>query len=94
MSMKQHIVVYRQSDRVKSTQLSQALHGYKDYSNHGEYVYHRDGLLDEILFKKVMNGVFIVREKDVEEFKKLLDKYDATYYIGPVEISSESLDSL
>lgn len=51
-------------------------------------------MLDKITFKKIYNGVFIVREKDAEKFKKLLDKYDATYYIGPVKFSSESIDSL
>lgn len=89
-----YVVIYRQSDRTKSAQLSQALNGYKDYSNHGKYVYHRDGLLDEISFKKIMNGVFIVKEEDVEAFKKLLDKYNATYYIALIKTSSESLDSL
>jgi len=92
--MKAKIIVYKQPNKSKSVQLSRALHGYTDRSNHGQYSYKRDGLLDKITFKKIYNGVFIVREKDAEKFKKLLDKYDATYYIGPVKFSSESIDSL
>jgi len=92
--MNAKIVVYKQPNKSKSVQLSRALHGYIDRSNHGQYTYERDGFLDKITYKKVYKGVFILREKDAEEFKKLLDKYDATYYIGPVEISSESLDSI
>ena len=86
------IIVYKQPNKSKSAQLSRALNGYKDYSNHGKYAYKRSGLLDQIAYKKIFNGVFLVEKKDAEKFIKLLDKYDVTYYIGVLEKPTSPVD--
>ena len=86
------IIIYKQPNKSKSVQLSRALHGYKDYSNHGKYAYKRPGLLDQITYEKIFNGVFLVEKKDAEKFIKLLDKYDVTYYIGVLEKSTSPVD--
>lgn len=83
------IVVYRQSDKSKSVQLSRSLHGYMDSSNYGKYSYKRKGLLEEIPYLKLMNGVFILREEDSDRLVELLEKYQAEFYAGPVTKTSE-----
>ncbi|KXB05374.1 hypothetical protein AKJ50_01095 [candidate division MSBL1 archaeon SCGC-AAA382A13] len=84
------IIVYKQPNQSKSVQLSRSLHGYTDKSNYGEYSYKRKGLLDKIPYQKLMNGVFILREKDADKLIELLEKYQAQYYAGPIEKTSKT----
>lgn len=86
------IIVYKQPNKSKSVQLSRALHGYKDYSNHDDYTYKRLGFLDQIPYEKIFNGVFLVKKKDAEKFIQLLEKYEVTYYVGALEKTTSSVD--
>lgn len=86
------IIVYKQPNKSKSVQLSRALHGYKDYSNHGDYTYKRSGLLDQISYEKIFNGVFLVKKKDAKKFIQLLEKYEVAYYVGVLEKTTSSVD--
>ena len=86
------IIVYKQPNKSKSTQLSRALHGYRDYSNHGKYSYKRAGLLDQISYEKIFNGVFLVKKKDASKFIQLLERYDVTYYAGNIRKTSSPVD--
>ena len=86
------IIVYKQPNKSKSAQLSRALNGYKDYSNYGKYSYKRKGLLDKIAYKKLFRGVFLVKNKDADEFIQLLDKFDVAYYTGTIEKMSSPVD--
>lgn len=75
-------------------QLSRALHGYTDYSNHGKYRYKREGLLNKIPYYKVFSGVFILKENDSDKFIELLKRYDVEYYAGPIESTSTTTEVL
>jgi hypothetical protein len=86
------IIVYKQPNKSKSVQLSRALHGYTDHSNHGDYSYKRSGLLDQIPYVKIFNGVFLLKKKDVNKFIQLLEKYDVMYYVGNINKTSASID--
>ena len=86
------IIVYKQPNKSKSVQLSRALHGYTDHSNHGNYSYKRDGLLDKIPYKKIFNGVFLVKRKEASKFIQLLEKYDVIYYAGNIKKTSSPVD--
>lgn len=86
------IIVYKQPNKSKSVQLSRALHGYADYSNHGKYSYKRSGLLDQISYVKIFNGVFLVKKKDASKFIQLLEKYDVIYYAGNIKKTSSPVD--
>ncbi|KXB01988.1 hypothetical protein AKJ45_03785 [candidate division MSBL1 archaeon SCGC-AAA261F19] len=90
--MRLTLIVYKQSNRSKSVQLSRALQGYKDRSNYGKYSYDRRGLLEKIPYLKLMNGVFILREKDSDRLIELLERYEAEYYAGPVTKSSKEVE--
>ena len=81
------IVAYRVDSVTKSVQLSRSLHGYKDRSNKGRYVYARKGLLDKVPCLQLQKGVFLIREKDTQPLVRLLRKYGAEYYIAKIETS-------
>jgi hypothetical protein len=81
------IVAYRVDSVTKSVQLSRSLHGYKDRSNKGRYVYARKGLLDKVPCLQLQKGVLLIREKDTQPLVRLLQKYGAEYYIAKIETS-------
>ena len=76
------MVAYRLVNRSKSVQLSRALHGYRDRSNNGRYVYPRQGLLEKIPNLQFLDGVVLVREEDVHQLVELLEKYQAEYFVS------------
>ena len=78
------IILYKQSSKSKSVQLSRALNGYADYSNRGKYKYIRKGLLKEIPFWNPIKGVFIL--KDEEKFVELLERHGVTYHCWAVAL--------
>jgi len=84
------IVAYRVETVVKSVQLSRALHGYKDRSNNGRYLYARKGLLDKIPHLQLQKGVLLIREEDTQLVVKLLQKYGAEYYVASIETTQTS----
>ena len=86
------IIVYKQPNKSKSVQLSRALHGYTDHSNHGNYSYKRSGLLDQIPYVKIFNGAFLLRKKDASKLIQLLEKYDVIYYAGDIRKTSSPVD--
>lgn len=87
--MKYKIILYLHSNKIKSAQLSRHLNGYKDYSNKGKYIYNRKGLLNQIPYWNPIKGVFILEEQDEVKFVKMVNKYQATYYSFPIDLSDE-----
>ncbi len=88
--MSEMIIVYKPPDKSKSVQISRALNGYKDRSNHGEYTYQREGLLEKIPHKKLTKNAIILKEEDYEQMVRILEKYEAEYYAGKIEKKSET----
>lgn len=88
------MIVYRAEEKKSSTQLSRALHGYKDYSNKGKYFYERKGLLKKIPCKQLMRGVFIVKKEDAEKFISLLERYKIIYHVREVILTPQDLIDL
>ena len=81
------IVAYKVDSVAKSVQLSRALHGYRDRSNKGMYLYARKGLLDKVPYLQLQKGVLLIKEKDTQSLVKLLQKYGAQYYVARIETS-------
>jgi hypothetical protein len=88
------IIIYKAEGKSSSSQLSRALHGYKDYSNKGKYLYHRKGLLSKIPYIKLMRGVFIVRKEDAEKFISLLSRYKIVYHTREVILTPQDFEKL
>ena len=50
--------------------------------------FHRNGILEEIQFRKFIRGVIIIQ--DLEKIISYLTKYKAEYYMGTVTYAPES----
>ena len=65
--------------------INRELFGYKDKSNHGKYVYWRDGHLSKMALKRLARGVILtdsVNDRDVlEALRKVGAKKITRYYL-------------
>ena len=65
--------------------INRQLFGYKDRSNHGKYVYWRNGLLSKIALKRLARGVILtdsVNDSEVlSALKKVGAKKVSRYYL-------------
>ncbi len=84
------VIAYKPPNKSKSVQISRALTGYKDRSNHGEYTYERKGLLEKIPHRKLAKNVILLKEEDHEKLVEILEKFEAEYYVGIIEKTSET----
>ncbi|MGC8663978.1 MAG: hypothetical protein ACP5TX_06250, partial [Thermoplasmata archaeon] len=64
-------------------------YGQNSTSLKGKYHYHRHGLLDDIPHKKLIRGVIIIDEKNLEPVKKFLEEYNATVFIRKIILTEE-----
>ncbi|KXB03334.1 hypothetical protein AKJ48_03995 [candidate division MSBL1 archaeon SCGC-AAA261O19] len=94
--MKGSIIVYQTSNlsRHKATKFSRELHGYKDRSNKGRYVYHRPGLLDEIPSRELIRGAVIIKRRDLDKVLEFMKSYDAKVYARTVELTARDEEIL
>jgi len=73
--MEKTMVTYSLSGKKNALELTRKIYGYIDSSNHGKYKYERPGILTEIDYEKVGNGVFFINPVDLNkittEFKKI-----------------------
>lgn len=65
--------------------INRQLFGYKDRSNHGKYVYWRNGLLSKMALKRLARGVILtdsVNDRDVmDALKEVGAKSITRYYL-------------
>lgn len=65
--------------------INRTLFGYKDKSNHGKYVYWRDGYLSKMALKKLARGVILtdsVNDREVlDALRKVGAKKITRYYL-------------
>ncbi|MFH1237855.1 MAG: hypothetical protein V1491_00235 [archaeon] len=71
--MAQRIVCYSAKDLSPSRarKLHRTLYGFKDYSNQGSYTYQRKGIVEGKSYKKIVDGVLLVKEIDVKKILKI-----------------------
>ena len=65
--------------------INRELFGYKDRSNHGKYVYWRNGLLSRMALKRIARGVILTDkindQRVLEALKKVGAKKISKYYL-------------
>ena len=67
------MIKYSLKGRKNALELTRKIYGYIDSSNYGQYQYKRKGILSDIKYEKIANGVFWVDPKYEEEvISKLL----------------------
>jgi hypothetical protein len=73
------------------TALNREINGYKDFSDHGKYVYQRKGILHEIEHNRPHKSVIIVKKADEEKIMSVLKKYNAKINAFDISIDSKHL---
>ncbi len=65
--MRRTMIKYSLKGRKNALELTRKIYGYIDSSNNGQYQYKRKGILSDIKYEKIANGVFWVDPKYEEE---------------------------
>jgi hypothetical protein len=59
----------------KKTLVHRALYGYTDHSNKGNYEYKRKGVLHNLDYTKISNGVILLETKYVKQLLPIFKRY-------------------
>ncbi len=96
--MKGKIICYN----LKSSNLSQSeiirflqeFAGYDNKSNYGKYAYHRQGVLDRILYIKPVRSVIVVSNEESQQIINALKKHKINTYIRNITLTDSDLKIL
>jgi len=91
------IIVFRLPPRTNNTDISkfcQQFYGQNSSSHKGKYSYRRRGLLDNIVHKKLIRGVLIILEKDLDIIFKFLEAYNAEVHVRTIELTADDQNVL
>ncbi|MCD4843758.1 MAG: hypothetical protein K8R25_04630 [Methanosarcinales archaeon] len=77
------------NDKITSSAFTKALYGQKTSTHHGKYVYRKRGILDDILYRKLIRGVFVIQSKDKNRIIDFLERFSTEYYVRVVKLTEE-----
>jgi len=80
------------NDKVTSSAFTKALYGQKTSTHHGKYVYRKRGILDDIPYRKLIRGVFIIQDKDKKRIIDFFERFYAEYYVRVVELTEKDCE--
>jgi len=80
------------NDKITSSAFTKALYGKKTSSHHGKYVYRVRGIMDDIPYRKLIRGVFMIQNKDKKRVTDFLDRFSAEYYVRVVKLTDEDCE--
>lgn len=92
-----YIIAYRLPKGVPNrfyTKFQKKFFGQDTSSHGGKYRYRRPGFLDDIPYRKLIRGVMIFREDDVQKVVEFLQEFDAEVHIRKVEFTPEDREVL
>ena len=95
--MKGVIVVFRLFKKTNQREINQfckKFYGQNTSSHKREYHYRRKGLLDTIAHKKIIRGVLIILDKDVETICNFLKGYNAEIHLRTIDLTPDDEHSL
>lgn len=87
--MNGYIIVFKLPPKKKNVELSkfcQKFYGQDTSSWGGKYRYHRHGLLDDIPYRKLSQGVILINKDDLKTILTFLEKYDAEIHAREVKL--------
>ena len=67
----------------------QKFYGQDSTSWKGKYVYHRHGILEGIPHRKLLRGVIILRNEDVQMVLDFLGQYSLTLHVREVKLTED-----
>jgi len=80
------------NDKITSSAFTKALYGQKTSTHHGKYVYRKRGIMDDIPYRKLIRGVFVIQDKDKKQIIDFLERFSAEYYVRVVELTEEDCE--
>ena len=80
------------NDKITSSAFTKALYGQKTSSHYGKYVYRKRGILDDIPYRKLIRGVFVIQNKDKKRVIDFLERFSAEYYMRVVKLTEEDCE--
>jgi hypothetical protein len=86
------IVVFRLPPKVPNlvaTKFCQRLYGQSVSSWGGKYRYRRTGVLDGIPHRKLLRGVVVLRESDLDAVRRVLDEFQAFVEVRVIQPTPE-----
>jgi hypothetical protein len=95
--MEVNVVIFRLPPGTPNPKLGsflKKLYGQETSSWQGRYKYRRRGLLDEIPHRKLLRGVVILREKDLEKVLEFLKEWEAQVEVRRIRPTPEDLTML
>ena len=95
--MNGNIVVFRLPPRKQNVELSkfcQRFYGQNTSSEKGKYRYRRQGLLDEIPYRKLLRGVIIIKQEHLSTVLDFLAAYEAEVHVREITLSQEDVNIL
>lgn len=96
-AMNGYIIVFKLPPKKKNVELSkfcQKFYGQDTSSWGGKYRYHRHGLLDDIPYRKLSQGVILINKDDLKTILTFLEKYDAEIHTREVKLIEEDKQSM
>jgi len=86
--------VFEHLGNKKAVKFFRELYGYRDYSNNGKYTYHRKGLLDGIPHVKLVRGVIIMNNKDLNTITNFMERFKVEYHVRTVVLTKQDQEML
>jgi len=80
------------NDKVTSSAFTKALYGQKTSTHQGKYVYRKRGILDDIPYRKLIRGVFVIQDKDKKQIIDFFERFSAEYYVRVGELTEEDCE--
>jgi len=81
--------VYKNTDAATTNRFCQKFYGQDTTSHGGKYRSHKHGLLEDIPHVKLIRGVIILPEKDLETVLKFLNEFNAEVYVREVVLTPD-----
>jgi len=81
-------------DRTRASDFAKKFYGQETSSHQGKYRYRRHGLLDDIPHCKLIRGVIIVKNEDVEQVTEFLKKNSALFHSRIIELTKKDCETL
>lgn len=92
--------VYRKTNEAaKNSQATmnrfvQKFYGQDTTTHNGKYRHHKRGLLEDIAHVRLIRGVIILQEKDLDTVLKFLDEFNAEVHVREVTLTPEDEKTL
>ncbi len=72
----------------------QKFYGQDSSSWNGKYRYHRHGFMEDIPYRKLLRGVVILRNEDIQRVLDFLKGYSLTFHIREIRLTEDDEETL